>query len=332
LNAARNQAWYRLARRSILTQLRHLGTSACAFLLALLAGLAGVAQTPAPETPGADAPPAARAETAGMVRVPAGEFRIGSLPGERWTDPDELPQRVLDLPAFYIDQFEVTNIDYKRFVDAVGWRPPPGWKDGVYAEGAEFYPVVEVTWWDAAAYARWAGKRLPTEEEWEKAARGPDGERYPWGGDWDPERANNDTDLLPAVSKLEGASPYGAVNMAGNAAEWTASVYAPYPRLEAVLPDEFGGKAGAAAAAPAPAPAEAPGEARQIRDDDPRLEFFSVQELQDERPRVYRGGSFNSFARFLRCANREQAGPGDRWANLGFRCALDAAPAEGSAR
>jgi formylglycine-generating enzyme required for sulfatase activity len=296
---------------------KHLGASALVVLLGV---------------PPAGAQPARSADPpAGMILVPAGEVRIGSLPGDKWSDDDELPQRVVDVAAFYIDQFEVTNIDYKRFVDATGWRPPPGWKEGRYPEELDFYPVVEVTWWDATAYARWAGKRLPTEEEWEKAACGTDERRFPWGEEFDPERANNDIDLLPVVSKLEGAGPFGAVNMAGNVAEWTASVYAPYPRLDAELPGAFGGKSSSTEAAPAEA-VPAPGDRRKIRDDDPRRRFFDTGELQDDRPRVYRGGSFNSFARFLRCANREHAAPGDRWVNLGFRCARDAAPPEGTPR
>lgn len=266
----------------------------------------------------------------GMVLVAAGEFKLGSGDDDNWSEEDELPQRVVDLPAFYIDQFEVSNIEYKRFLDATGWPPPASWVDGLYAENADFYPVVEVSWWDATAYARWMGKRLPTESEWEKAARGTDGRRFPWGDRFSTDRANNDIDLLPAVSKLEGATPYGAVNMSGNVAEWTSSVYAPYPRVEAVLPGEFGGRERESQQRTAVAQDEALRTAGKVLDGDPRLRFFSEDELRDVRKRVYRGGSFNSFARFLRCANRESEDPGARWTNLGFRCARDAEPPGGA--
>src|SRR5262245_47029778 len=90
----------------------------------------------------------------GMVLVPAGPFLMGSTHADVSAESDEMPQRVVDLPAFYIDQFEVSNIEYKRFIDATGYRPPPHWQDGTYEEGADFYPVMEVSYWDATAYAR----------------------------------------------------------------------------------------------------------------------------------------------------------------------------------
>jgi formylglycine-generating enzyme required for sulfatase activity len=139
--------------------------------------------------------------------------------------------------------------------------------------------------------------------------------------------------MLPAGSKPNGASPYGALDMAGNVSEWTASLYAPYPKIEAVLPGEFGGTQATGGAPPATvgAPAAAgtsaarpAGTGRRIDSDDPRLKVFTLEELQDDRERAYRGGSFNSFARFLRCASRQGETPDARWENLGFRCAIDA--------
>jgi iron(II)-dependent oxidoreductase len=266
-------------------------------------------------------PAALAAAREGMVLVPAGEFKIGSSDDDSWAERDEMPQRVVRLPDFLIDQLEVSNIEYKRFIDATGWPAPEAWKDMTYREGTEFIPVTGVTWWDAMAYARWVGKRLPSEVEWEKAARGDDGRRFPWGNKFSADRGNNGTTPLPVGSKPEGASPYGLVDMAGNAAEWTATPYAPYPALEAVLPTEFGGASGAIA--PAKKTESPTRSVPEIDPTDPRLAFFTREELADVRPRVYRGGSYNSYAQFLRCANREKEDPGAHWPNLGFRCAAD---------
>jgi formylglycine-generating enzyme required for sulfatase activity len=312
-----------------------LGRARPALLVVFLAAIASAQQARVPDRID---PAAILLEREGMVLVPAGEFTMGSDREDTWADADESPPRVVQLPAFFIDELEVTNIQYKRFLDATGWRPPPGWKDGAYPEDEDFLPVTEVTWWDATAYARWAGKRLPTEAEWEKAARDGDARRFPWGDAFTADHANNDLVLLPVGTKSGGASPYGALDMAGNVAEWTASAYAPYPKLDVALPAEFGGKKdalgrearGAAAASSTAIEVATPAAADSAVGDDPRLAFFSEQELRDTRPRVYRGGSFNSFARFLRCANRERENPDARWPNLGFRCAADVGGPAGS--
>lgn len=307
----------------------------CAVLLLALAG-AAVAQQVAVQ-PAID-PAQLVQEHDGMVLVPAGEFKMGSGPDEVWVNQDEGPQRVVNLPAFFIDQLEVTNRQYKQFIDATGWAPPRSWVKGQYPENADFVPVTSVSWWDATAYARWAKKRLPTEAEWEKAARGTDGRRYPWGNEFEADLANNDRDLLPAGTKSAGASPFGLLDVAGNAAEWTASAYELYPRPDAGLPREFGGAVTQTAAAArdasvlaAPASRLLPGRAK-VKAKDTRLMFFTAEELADDRPRVYRGGSYNSYAKFLRCANRGHETPGARWPNIGFRCALDAPGAGESAK
>lgn len=261
-------------------------------------------------------------EREGMVLVPAGEFVMGSDPDAQWADEDEKPQRVVDLPAFLIDQLEVTNLQYKRFLDATDWPAPPNWRERTYAEGEEFLPITSVSWWDATAYARWAGKRLPSEAEWEKAARGPTPRRFPWGDEFSVDLANDQLGPLPAGSMPGGASPCGALDMAGNVAEWTASAYEPYPQIDPSPSADFGGGARGQSGAPAFS-AERPPAPAKVKPDDPRLSVFTVQELQDVRPRVYRGGSFNSYSRYLRTTNRERAAPGERWPNLGFRCAAD---------
>jgi formylglycine-generating enzyme required for sulfatase activity len=149
-----------------------------------------------------------------MIDVPAGEFLMG----------DKKRTRV---GAFRIHKYPVTNAQYKRFVDATGHSLPRHWEDGMYPVGKAIHPVVYVTWHDAVAYAKWADKRLPTEEEWEKAARGTDGREYPWG-DWEEGRCNTSEtgikDTTP-VGKYspDGDSPYGCTDMAGNVWEWTAS-------------------------------------------------------------------------------------------------------------
>ena len=141
--------------------------------------------TPAPVPTGAEAPTEpAIAEM--MVEIPAGEFTMGNDVG----DDDEKPAHTVTLEAFEMDMFEVTNADFARFVEETGHQTEAekagesGWR--AYAEGKDNYPVVKVTWNDADAYCQWAGKRLPTEAEWEKAAKGEEGFIYPWGNEWDP--------------------------------------------------------------------------------------------------------------------------------------------------
>jgi len=153
-----------------------------------------------------------------MVRVPAGAFLYGDGKERR------------KLPEFWIDKTPVTNAEYARFVTATGHKPPRHWKGKTPPEEIVDHPVVNVSWHDAVAYAEWAGKRLPTEEEWEKAARGTDGRKYPWG-DQEPASdlcnfGGNVGDTTP-VGKYspQGDSPYGCVDMAGNVWEWTASDY-----------------------------------------------------------------------------------------------------------
>ena len=163
--------------------------------------------------------------SAEMVYVPAGEFVMGSPEGQG--DADEHPQRRVYLAAYWIDKLPVTVAEYRKFTRATGRKMPLapewGWKDD--------HPVVNVTWEEAAAYAAWSGKRLPTEAEWEKAARGTDGRVYPWGNVWDPGKcsnAHNSRTTQPVGSYPAGASPYGALDMAGNVWQWCADWYGPY--------------------------------------------------------------------------------------------------------
>ena len=182
---------------------------------------------------------------ADMVRVPGGAFFMGSDDGPQ----DERPRHRVELKEFFIDRNQVTNAQFARFLNALG---PVGKRGERYYDvddndarihrrdgrwvadpGHENRPVVEASWFGAGAYCAWLGKRLPTEAEWEKAARGTDGRKYPWGNEPpDREHAHFDAgwDDLRDVGRLpKGASAYGVLDMAGNAWEWVSSAYWPYP-------------------------------------------------------------------------------------------------------
>ena len=166
-----------------------------------------------------------------MVYVPAGEFLMGSPDGEGM--PDEHPQHTVYLDAFWIDRYEVTNDQYRQCVETGTCDAPTScdWGEPTYGDaGKGDHPVVCVSWHDAEAYCGWAGARLPTEAEWEKAARGTDGRRYPWGDEWDGERCNTKRadrgDRTPGGTYSPGGdSPYGCADMAGNVWEWVADWY-----------------------------------------------------------------------------------------------------------
>lgn len=168
-------------------------------------------------------------DQAKMVHVPAGEFPMGSNNG----GDNEKPVHQVYLDAFWIDVYEVTNALYKKCVDEGKCQRPSSLfsaKRSSYFGNSEFdnYPVTFVGWDDAKTYCEWAGKRLPTEAEWEKAARGTDGRIYPWGNQWDGKKANveqrvGDTTLVGSYPA--GASPYGALDMTGNVWEWVADWY-----------------------------------------------------------------------------------------------------------
>ena len=141
---------------------------------------------------------------------------------------DEGPSRTVTLDSFHIDKYEVSNKKYGEFMKATGHPAPAYWDD--HRRNKPEQPVSGVNWYDAKAYCSWANKRLPTEAEWEKTARGPKGFKYPWGDDPDPSKANygrkqeftSNVDAYP-----EGKSPYGVYNMAGNVFEWVADWYDP---------------------------------------------------------------------------------------------------------
>ncbi len=235
-----------------------------------------------------------------MVRIPEGAFTMGSGEGSG----NERPEHKVSLDGYFIDQFEVTISLYAKFLAATKRHAPPLWDED--AEGsAGNRPAVGVNWVDADAYCKWAGKRLPTEAEWEKAARGIDGRKYPWGnmqpfvdianynrGQW----VSYAITLIPVETlggmsvrhgtKEGGKSPYGLYQMAGNAAEWVADwydreYYAKSPDRNPTGPTE-GDK------------------------------------------RVIRGGSWSDLPAGVRSTARVAADPDFRDLTLGFRCAMDA--------
>ena len=175
-----------------------------------------------------------------MLLVGAGEF----IMGDDNHNPDEKPAHKVTLPDFYIDKFEVTNEQYKKFCDATKHPVPtnPWWDDHYFSDHPRS-PVLGVSWDAAAAYATWVAKRLPKEEEWEKAASWDPGtqkkRQWPWGDAADPSRANaGGTQRAVDVGQfLAGASAYGVQDLAGNVAEWVDAYYQPYPGVQTASPD-----------------------------------------------------------------------------------------------
>jgi serine/threonine-protein kinase len=278
------------------------------------------------------------ADNALLVFVPAGEFLMGASDADlgqvgaggspKLAGGDEQPQHSVYLEAFWIDQTEVTNAQFSNFVNLTGYKTTAeldgyGISGDERIEGATFYhprglktgiddkpnhPVVQVTWQDAKTYCEWAGARLPTEAEWEKAAKGAANDRvFPWGNGFQPPEINmaevanfcdascprdsNDPNMndrfaytAPVDTFLAGASPYGALNMAGNVWEWVEDSYLGYPGNSYELPETFG-------------------------------EYF----------KVVRGGSWDNAAQHLRATFRQNNEPHMRSDGTGFRCAVSEA-------
>jgi formylglycine-generating enzyme required for sulfatase activity len=242
-----------------------------------------------------------REEMLGFVEVPEGNFRMGSDDDDPDAQDREKPQHTLHLPAFHMAKYPVTVAQFSLFVDQSGHEPAD--KDSL--QGAANHPVVYVTWHDALAYCRWLDERLrawtgaprplrqllenghqiilPSEAEWEKAARGTGGLRYPWGNEFDPERANFRGTGRGGPSAVGcfpgGPSPYGLLDMSGNVWEWTRSIYESYP----------------------------------YRPDNGR------ENMEVDSRRVRRGGSWLNPGSFARSASRAHDTPDGRGLGLGFR-------------
>ena len=235
-----------------------------------------------------------------MFLIPSGPFLMGSNDGL----PNERPEHMVTIKAFYIDQYEVTAGRYQKFLE-MGKREIPSLTDDDAGRSLEDRPAVGVTWMEAVAYCAWAGKRLPTEAEWEKAARGTDGRRYPWGamqpfvdianynrGLWVSEAIT----LVPVGSGLEGMSvrhglkeggrsPYGLAHMAGNAAEWVNDWYDREYYQKSPNTDPSGPNSG--------------------------------------EKRILRGGSWADLPTALRVTARFSAEPEFEDRTVGFRCTMD---------
>ncbi len=215
------------------------------------------------------------------VLIPAGEFVMGSDDG----DPDEKPRRRVYVDAFLIDKYEVTNSQFRGFMEATGWATPAFLNNSRFNGATQ--PVVGVSWHDADAYCRWAGKQLPTEAEWEKAARGTDGRRFPWGNASVDKSKAQYSDLPAGTASVgsfpDGAPPYGVHDMAGNVWEWVSDWY-----------DKFYYQ---------------------------RAPIYNPKGPDSGQLRVLRGGSWNDGPRNLRSSNRSSLDPNNRSLNLGFRCA-----------
>jgi formylglycine-generating enzyme required for sulfatase activity len=263
-----------------------------------------------------------------LLPVPAGPFLMGSVNIEQRAEDrdesqerpfvdaflhagdDERPQHTVILDAFWIDQTEVTNAMYASFLNQMGNQVESGatWLDHkalqvlIQQDGEEWkpvagyanHPVAEVTWYGARAYCEWAGRRLPTEAEWEKAARGKTGQLYPWGNEQPTcELANLDWACYLRVptevgSYPAGISPYGALDMGGNVWEWVADWYS----------EEY------YATSPA----------------------FNPQGPESGDSKVIRGGSWHPHQYDVRAANRAKNRPTSSGRDVGFRCVLESAP------
>ncbi len=191
-----------------------------------------------------------------LVRVPAGDFLMGVTEAQEAElianegaaeggFNDEKPAHTVNLAEFWIDRDLVTNQQYKKFLDENPDYPVPdiaveelkawSWDPATrtFPDGRETYPVVLVSWNDANAYCTWAGMRLPTEAEFEKAARGTDGRLYPWGNEWDDSKSASGrrgaTEASPVGRFPSGASPYSVNDAVGNVWQWTSTLFAPYP-------------------------------------------------------------------------------------------------------
>jgi iron(II)-dependent oxidoreductase len=240
-----------------------------------------------------------------VMGIPAGPFQMGASDKE-WSHlisvgvphdriKGERPQHEVILSGYRIGKYPVTNREYRAFVRETGHRVPEGWEGEEYPEGKGDHPVVEVSWEDAMAYCNWLSGmtgysyRLPTEAEWEKAARGEDGRVYPWGDEFNRQKANTKESNIDSTTPVgqfspQGDSPYGVADMAGNVLEWCADWYDE---------NEYRSRVGEVVKDP--------------------------QGPQEGDFRVLHGGAFDDSSQFVRCAYRYEYAPVGRYEVIGFR-------------
>ena len=216
----------------------------------------------------------------GMVYVPEGAFVMGSNDGQGLA----APQHRVKLYGYFIDVSEVSNSEYERFVKARRHRAPVGWKNNTFPPNSGSLPVVGVTWEDAKRYCQFVGKRLPSEEEWEKAARGANGVTYPWGSDtfspgFTVTRESGRKVPVPVFQEVRDTSPYGVRNLSGNVREWVADALQPYRGSSGMSDPRFG------------------------------------------KERVVRGGSWATTYETAAAYYRGSSNPSLAWQDIGFRCA-----------
>jgi formylglycine-generating enzyme required for sulfatase activity len=259
-----------------------------------------------------------------FVLIPAGEFIMGAdRSKDRHAPSDEIPCHVLNVSDYYIGRYLVTNRQYQLFLEATGHRKPLFWKNGEYPADKADHPVVGVSFHDAAAFCRWAAQvtglsiRLPTEPEWEKAARGPDGRLYPWGNTWESGLCNNSEAKLGTTTPVgkyspAGDSPYQVADMGGNVQEWLSSLFGFYP----YDPSD--------------------GREVQVYDEEAQTLLPKVNEtgcianaemfeaFKDKS--TLRGGSWRESKQESRCSYRSWAAPMHRSDDTGFRCCYEPAP------
>jgi len=244
-----------------------------------------------------------------MVEVPEGEFIMGT--DNKKTDSQNRPAHKRSLDTYYIDKYPVTNAQYGRFVAGTGHRTPINWSKGKFVPGKVFHPVTMVSWFDARDYCEWAGKRLPTEAEWEKAARGTDERRWPWGDVMDTKLLNtyyNVGSTTPVGMYEGGASPYGALDMAGNVAQWIADDFDPYSETDASQ-EIF--------------KAKMPVVSKDKKNRDKKVADFVETEL---KYKVMRGGSWKGDPFSTSSFHRNYSWPNLTSDFYGFRCVKDSEP------
>ncbi|MEQ8188319.1 MAG: bifunctional serine/threonine-protein kinase/formylglycine-generating enzyme family protein [Candidatus Eremiobacterota bacterium] len=236
------------------------------------------------------------ADNSSMILIRKGYFFMG----DNNSEANEYPEHKIFLDDYYIDKYPVTNIQYDTFIKNTSYESQGTWQK-YYSERTEHHPVTNISWQDAKSYADWAGKRLPTEAEWEKAARGTDRRKYPWGNKWDKNLCNNrDLDIRELIDNMSdivngrgtlragsfpgGASPYGVMDMAGQVIEWCSDWYDPHYYQYNIKENPAGPKSG--------------------------------------REKVMRGGCwYSSNSMFCNCTHRDFFPPYDAHWFYGFRCA-----------